>query len=170
MRNWLRTLLFITAFSPALLSIAWVKYDAHSLTSEVITLAIVGVIGSALPFLVLRLVERQGEFFTVDIKKVEQNDFMLLAFVGSYILPFLLRAADLSVGSISSVLIVLFVILWLINSLPAHPLLRMLRFRFYKVESSSGVVYTLISRREILEPKQIKSVKKISGAMLMEVY
>lgn len=168
MKNWLRTLLFITAFSPTLLSMAWVKYDAHGLNSDVITILVVGIIGSTLPFLVLNLVEKQGECFSVDIKKIESNDFMLLGFIGSYILPFMLKAADLSINSISIALVALFVVLWLINSLPTHPLLRVLKFRFYKIESSSGVVYTLISRRELIEPKQIKSVKRISGAMLME--
>lgn len=93
---------------------------------------------------------------------------MLLAFVGSYLLPLILRSAEISVNAIVVVLVATGAILWLISSLPAHPLLRILKFKFYKLESSSGMVYTLISRREIRDPKEVKSVKKLSETMLME--
>lgn len=168
MNNWLRTLLFISAFSPAFLSLAYVRYDLHGFTTDVIQLIIVGLVGLLFPVLILKLVERHGESFSIQIKKIESNDFMLLGFICSYILPFILRGADISLNTIMIVVLVLFIILWMINSLPSHPLLRFLNFRFYKVESSSGVVYILIARREILDPKQIKSVKKISSAMFIE--
>ena len=170
MRNWLRTLLFITAFSPVLVTIAYIKYSLQGWGIEVAQLLFVGMLGSLLPLLVVKLIENQGELFVIEAKKVESNDFMLIAFVSSYLLPLVLKAADLSVGSISIIIFILYLIFWLISSLPAHPLLRLFKFKFYKVESSNGIVYTLISRREIIDPKQIKAVKKVSGTMIMEIY
>ncbi|WP_320151137.1 hypothetical protein [uncultured Tolumonas sp.] len=168
MKNWLRTLLFISAFSPAFLSLAYVRYDLHGLTTDVIQLIFIGLVGLSFPVLILKLVKRHGESFIIQIKKIESNDFMLLGFIFSYISPFILRGADISLNTIMFIVLVLCIILWTINTLPSHPLLRFLKFRFYKVESSSGVVYILIARREILDPKQIKSVRKISSAMLIE--
>ena len=168
MRNWLRTLLFISAFSPALLTMAYVRYDIYGWRIDSLQLIVVGLLGLLIPIATIKLVESQGEEFKIQAKKIESNDFMLLAFVGSYMLPLILKSAEISINSIMVILFIIGFILWLISSLPAHPLLRVLKFRFYKIESSSGVVYTLISKREIRDPKEVKSVKKLSETMLME--
>mgnify|MGYP001175358531 CR=1 FL=1 len=168
MRDWMRTLLFLSAFSPALITMAYVRYDIHGWRLDVLQLLIIGLIGTALPLAIVKLVKLQGESFAIHAKKIESSDFMLLAFVGSYLLPLVLKASEVSVNAIVVVLAGIAIVLWLIGSLPTHPLLRFMRFRFYKVESSSGVVYTLIAKRDIRDPKDVKLVKKISGAMLME--
>lgn len=81
----------------------------------------------------------------------------------------MLKAIDISMEKAIFIIIALILVLGLINSIPYHPILRMIQFKFYKIESECGVVYTLISKREIKNPKEIKYVKKISNSMLMEV-
>jgi hypothetical protein len=44
-----------------------------------------------------------------------------------------------------------------------------LSYRFYKAEAANGVVYTLITNRNLLDPANVKRVKGISGSMLLEV-
>lgn len=168
MRNWLRTVLFISAFSPALITMAYVRYDLHGWRTDVLQLGVIGLIGSLIPFAIINLVRNHGESFNIQAKKVESSDFMLLAFIGSYLFPFILKGADVSFNSIAIILTVLGFVLWLISSLPAHPLLRIMKFRFYKFEASNGMVYTLISNRDIRDPREIGLVKRISQNMLME--
>jgi hypothetical protein len=168
MRNWLRAFLFVSAFSPALITMAYVRYDLFGWRTDVFQLIVIGLLGSLLPIAVIKLVKNQGESFNIKVKKIESSDFMLLAFVASYLLPLILKGADISVNAIAVVLVITGILLWLISSLPSHPLLRLLKFKFYKLESSTGMVYTLISRREIRDPKEVRSVKKLSETMLME--
>ncbi len=168
MRNWLRTFLFVSAFSPALITMAYVRYDIYGWRTDVFQLILIGLFGSIVPVSVIKLLKDHGESFNIQAKKIESSDFMLLAFVGSYLLPLILKGAEISVNAITVVLVITSILLWLISSLPAHPLLRALKFKFYKLESSTGMVYTLISKREIRDPKDVKSVKKISETMLME--
>ena len=166
MRDWLRTVLFMSAFSPALITLAYVRYDVHGWHTDVIQLGIIGLIGSAIPFAIMMLVKKQGEAFQIQVKKVESNDFMLLAFIGSYLLPLVLKGTDVSVNAIAVMLSIAGMVLWLMSSLPAHPLMRAMKFKFYKIESSNGVVYTLVSKRAILDPRDIGLVKRISPNML----
>lgn len=168
MRNWLRTFLFVSAFSPALLTLAYVRYDLHGWGTDILQLIIIGLLGSFIPFAIIKLVVTQGEVFRIQAKKVEPNDVMLLAFVASYALPLVLRGADVSVNTIVVILAFIGLICWLSSTVPAHPILRILKFRFYKLESDTGMVYTLISRRQIRDPKQITFVKQLSDSMLME--
>lgn len=168
MRDWLRTVLFASAFSPALITMAYVRYDVHGWRTDVLQLGTIGLIGTTIPFAIMMLIRKQGEAFKIQIKKIESNDFMLLAFIGSYLLPLILRGTDVSVNAIASILAIAAMVLWLMSSLPAHPLLRLMSFKFYKIEASNGVVYTLISRRAILDPRNVDLVKKISPTMLIE--
>ena len=168
MRNSIKTILFLSAFCPVLLSLAYVRYDAHGLTSDVVTLGVTGVVGSLLPILILEMVEKYSESFLFEAKKIESNDFMLLAFVFSYLFPIIAKASALTMTMTVFFTIGIVALLWGVDSIPAHPILRLIRFRFYKVESSTGVVYILISRREIRDPKNITYVKRISSSMLME--
>jgi len=147
---------------------AYVRYDIYGWRADVLQLGVIGLIGSIIPLAIVKLVKLHGEAFQVQAKKIESNDFMLLAFVGSYLLPLVLKGADVSVNAIAAILVAAGVVLWLMTSLPAHPLLRAMRFRFYKFESSNGVVYTLISKRDILDPRDIRRVRRISNNMLME--
>lgn len=112
---------------------------------------------------------KSSETLTFDAKKIESNDFMLFAFVSSYLIPIIVRASDLPFDAVVLVTIVIVSIFWFISSVPVHPLLRILSFRFYKIESSSGVVYILISKRKIRDPKTVNFVKKISEDMLVEI-
>lgn len=168
MRSWIRTLLFMSAFSPTLLVLACVRYDIHGLQSDVLTLLVIGVLGICIPLLILKMVSKSTEVTSFDAKKIKPNDFMLLAFIGSYFVPLIARASELSLFMTVILVLVILVVLWLVNSIPSHPVLRLFKYRFYEVESSAGVVYTLISKRDVLDPKQIKMVKKISSSMLME--
>lgn len=169
MRNWLKTILFISAFSPVLLTMSYVRYDLHGFQQDVWQLFVIGLIGSSLPILIIKLLYKSSESITFDSKKVESNDFMLVVSVVSYMIPIIARASELQFNMIVILTIVIIFVLWVVSSIPAHPILRLFSFRFYKIESSMGVVYTLISKREIKDPRSIKYVKKISETMLIEV-
>lgn len=168
MRNGLKTLLFLSAFSPALLTLAYVRHDVYGLDQVVLQLVLVGILGTAIAFLIARLTGRDGEAFSFEAKKVESNDAMLLAFVASYLAPLAMRAVDLKFSMVVFLTAIAILILWLMSAIPAHPVLRVFGYRFYKVESSAGVVYTLISKRDIHDAKSVRLVKKISESMLME--
>ena len=168
MRNYLKTLLFLSAFSPALITLSYVRYDAHGLRTETTILATLGIIGFLSSTVIIKFLNKKCESFRVIVKKVESNDFMLVVFVASYLTPLVVKCADISFNKIMAILSIIALLFWLTNSLPAHPLLRLFRFRFYKVELFNGMVYTLISKREIRDPSQITLVKKVSETMLVE--
>ena len=168
MRNWLKTVLFLSAFSPALISVAVARYWEKGFSWEVIYYALAGLAGAAVSLAVIALIRRYGEVINFTAKKIESNDMLMLGVFVSYTIPFLTKSSDITVGIVIAVFCVLAVFQWLTSSLPPHPLLRILRYRFYKVESDGGVVYTLLTHRELRSPKSVKRVLRISSSMLME--
>jgi len=169
MRNWLKTLLLLSALSPALITLAYVRYSKASVLGyDTLALATIGSIGTLLPIIILRSVEKHSETLHIQVKKVETNDALLIAFVASYLFPLVGKGMDMPFEAILFFLLFLGALLWFTSALPTHPVLRFFKFRFYKIESSTGMVYTLITKKEIRDPREIKNVKRLSETMFME--
>jgi hypothetical protein len=168
MRNWLKTLLIISAFSPTLLALAGVRYFLNGSDVVFYQLIIISLLGTSLPFLILFLVEKESEALTFKAKKVKSADHMLLVFVGTYIAPVVMKMVEIDFGITVIVVVVLACVSWVIPSVPSHPIMYLLKYRFYEVESDKGMVYTLISKRVIRNPGSISKVRQLSNSMIME--
>ena len=169
MRNWLKTILFVSSFSPTLLVLAGVRYySIGKLDSLVIQLSIISIIGIVLPFLILALVRKEAQRVNFSAKKVESADYYLLVFLGSYASPVVMKIAEIDFLMAVITIGLIFIVAWFVSNIPSHPILYLFKFRFYKVESSDGMVYTLITRRIIRSPSNVTRVMKLSSAMLME--
>lgn len=168
MRNYLKTLLFLSAFSPSLLSIAVAKYATSGSDASEIYYFIAGLIGIGVGISIMRLLRTYGETLTFSARKIEATDSAMIAVVATYIVPFIGKASDITALTVISLTLILTVVLWVTTALIPHPALRLLRYRFYKVESSSGVVFTVITTRDLNDPKELTRVKKITNSMLVE--
>ncbi|KJC44113.1 hypothetical protein UB31_21310 [Bradyrhizobium sp. LTSP849] len=169
MRNTLKTVLFVAAFSPALISVGVARLFGGSPFWDAIYYVAAGLIGSLMVVYVLTALKWRGEEFPFAVRKIESNDVLLLGVVVTYIFPFLARASDITVGAILLIGCVVWVVFWLTDATIPSPLMRLVGYRFYKAESANGMVYTLITRREIFDPRDVKTVKRISGSMLLEI-
>lgn len=169
MRNWLKTTLFVSVFSPALISLAIVKYMSEGFVRDVAYYAAGGILGTALTIAIISVIKRKSETIAFTAKKIKSNDAVMLTVVSTYFIPFLARASDITLGVAAVLIAAAAGVMWFTSSLPPHPVLRLLSFRFYEVESATGVVYTLVSQRDLLDPKHVRRVKRISSSMLVEV-
>ena len=168
MRNWLKTLLFLSAFSPALLSIAVSRYMSQGFCQNEIYYGACGIGGIALGACIMRFLQFFGETLTFTAKKIEATDATMLAVVATYVIPFVGKASEITFSVMVALTGLLALVLWVTSALIPHPVLRFIGFRFYKVESANGVVFTIITTRDLLDPTDIKRVKKITNSMLVE--
>jgi len=169
MRNILKAVLFVAAFSPALISVGAARFFSGSAFWDAIYYVVAGGAGSLTVVYILWALNWKGEAFPFSARKIESNDVLLLGVVVTHILPFLVRASDITVGIILVLGFLVWGIFWFTDATVPSPLLRIFGYRFYKAEAASGMVYTLITRREILDPRNVKTVKRISGSMLLEI-
>lgn len=169
MRKTVKAALFAAAFSPALISVGVARVMSAGLSWDAVYYIAAGAFGCLSIFYIMQALKWYGESFSFKVKKIEPNDAMLLGIVITYILPFFSKASDITATLIISIFSLGFMFFWITDSILPSPLMRLMSFRFYKIESDAGVVYTLISNRDILDPKDIKAVKKISNFMLVEV-
>lgn len=168
MRNSLKTILFLSSFSPTLLALASVRYYTAGVDLVFCQLVIIFILGVFVFTLIFKAIKTQGEVITLKVKKVESTDYFLFVFIAAYTAPIIMRMVEVKFEIISLILALMLVVLWVMPYIPSHPLMYMFKYRFYKIELDNGVVYTLISKKNIRDPKNITSVRLISDSMLME--
>lgn len=169
MRNWLKTALFVSAFSPALFSVALTRLWEQGPTWNSAYYAVGGCIGLLTLRYIVDALRWNGETLPIILKKIEANDAMMFGVIVTYFIPFVAKALDITFGGMLAVLGLACFGLWLSTSILPSPALRVMGYRFYKAEAANGVVFTLITDRDLLDPREVKTVKKISASMLLEV-
>lgn len=169
MRNWLKTILFVSAFAPVLLVLGAVRwYELGTADLVVFQMLVISLLGTSLPLLIIKLISEESEELAISVKKVESVDYILAIFIAAYFAPVVARLVSVDFIYWGFFVLVVLLVSWFISYVPTHPLLYLFKFRFYRVETEEGMIYTLIARREILSPKSISRVKKISFSMIME--
>ena len=169
MKKSLKAALFVSAFSPCLISIGAARFLAGAEFQDAAYYIAAGVIGTLVILYILSALKWHGEAFSFQAKKIESYDALFLGILAAYLIPFFVRAADLTLLSVLALLVGGFVFFWFTDATVPSPLMRLIGFRFYKAESASGMIYTLITTRQINDPSDVKQVKRVSASMLLEV-
>ncbi|MBY6266598.1 hypothetical protein EI613_32665 (plasmid) [Azospirillum sp. 412522] len=167
MRNWIKTLLLFSAFSPALLTLSYVRHEEEGLSYYVISLLAAGLAGLLSIFCIMKAINKYSEKISFTAKKIKPNDHLLIGFIFSYLIPIIARSAQLDAPKTTLLTLVVLFSLWLVSSVPAHPILSLFGYRFYEIEAAHGFVYTVISRKEIQRPEDVREVRKISSSFLI---
>lgn len=105
----------------------------------------------------LRYAARNAQKHEFQIKEFERDDKEMLAFLVTYLLPFLSTekmgfAGDWMTGTY--VLLVLFLVIAHAGAFHFNPVMALLGYHFYRVKNEDGVSHLLISRTELRRPKQ----------------
>ncbi len=166
MNTFTRTLFFLSAIAPAVVLSAAAQVYKHGGSTQAYGWIAGGALACMFPFLVIWAAAAQTEVLAFSAKKVESQDWLLVVFVVSYFIPLVSNLQDLEV--LALIAVVAAVLLATLDAIPCHPMLHVFRYRFYKVEGANGIVYTLISRRQLLSAAEIKSVRQLSTQLLLE--
>jgi hypothetical protein len=169
MRNTLKAALFISAFSPSLISVGVARLIYEAPFWDAVYYIIAGIVGTLLVFYIMSALKWYGESISFVAKKIESHDALLLGVTATYILPFFARAQDITLSIIVALCAVFFLVFLFTDVCVPSPLMRIFGFRFYKAEAANGMVYTLITDRDINDPGDVKAVKRLSSSMLLEV-
>ncbi len=161
MRNSIKAALFVTAFSPALISLGVARMLPPGNVWDGANYVIAGLIGCLFVVYIITTLRYYGEELNFEAKKVESYDALMLGPVVTYILPFFIKAGDISVWTLGFAHDFCQHFAWFTDATVPSPVMRLLSYRFYKIESGNGMVFTLITNKEILKPQDVKTVKNI---------
>jgi hypothetical protein len=166
MNIFLRTLLFASSLAPAVLISALAHWYTAGSTAEVFGWVAASGLTCLLPALAMIEAGRRTAVIPFKAKKIESQDWLLFAFIASYFVPLVTKVGSLEI--LACIFVIAAVLLATLEAIPAHPVLHLCRYRFYKVEGENGIVYTMITRRRILKASDIKTVKQLSPQLLLD--
>lgn len=162
-------LLTSTAIAPVALTYAWVAYQAGS------TQLAVMLFGLCIALLLiclglLRFSQNNLERVNFTAKSVEAADSENVAFLLLYLLPLFTGKINELTWQIWAPMIVIFAIITATSySYHFNPLLGMLGWHFYKVESSDGITYVLITKKQLRKAAEQMQVGQLTEYILIDL-
>jgi hypothetical protein len=165
----LRILLALTAIAPMSVSLAYIfAAHEHNLQLAVIAAFSCILLGAFSVWIVDRA-RSHLEKLPIVIKKAKSADKEVIGFFVAYVLPLVFRgqsAPDLGAWLMAS-LMLLFV-LWSTHALQVNPVLGMLGYHFYEVETADGITYLMITKRKISNVLSVGHVVQLSEYGILE--
>jgi len=164
-----RIMLSLTSVSPIFISLAYVEFfrEHHIWKGATFTLTFPGIFCFAK--FVVGKAKQSLERLPISIKKAKSTDKEVIGFCASYALPIIFRsesASDIQSWILASAILIS--VLITTNAMPINPILGLLGYHFYEVDSDSGIGYVLITKKHITNVSQINAVVQISEYGILE--
>lgn len=146
-----KLVLFVSSYAP-LLVILWIR-DALGNPRQSVILAWVALVSVVALFLYLGMATRLASH-SVLVRSANSRDSEAMSYIVSYLLPFLgLDSQDAADRISLLVFLVMLAVLYIgSNLIHMNPVLNLFGFRIIEIESESGKLTTLITRRGYIPP------------------
>ncbi|MBB2198803.1 hypothetical protein HLH44_15305 [Gluconacetobacter sp. 1c LMG 22058] len=169
LNNLFRVMLSLTSVCPIFISLAYVEYFRECHFYMALFFIVLFFVIVLLARTIINLSKKKLEIIPISIKKAKSTDKEVISFCASYALPVIFRSN--SVSDLQSWLVaasILFFVLLMTNAMPANPVLGVLGYHFYEVDSDAGMGYVLITKKQITHIRQITKVVQIGEYGILE--
>ncbi|WP_116828843.1 hypothetical protein [Pseudomonas syringae] len=164
-----RVLLALTAVAPVSVSLAYIfgalRGDWLLCVYAVCACLALGISSSWI------IAEASGKFerLPITIKKVKSADKEVVGFFVAYALPLMFKGGSgLDFGAWLLAGAMLIFVLWTTHALHVNPVLGLLGFHFYEVETLEGITYLMITKRTINNVTSITDVVQLTEYGILE--
>ena len=170
--SWFAKVFFATtAITPALLTYSIAAYLADNIREAVVLVVVAAILGSAC-FAILRYMRRHLEPMNFNATSVEVADQESISLLLICILPLLRPQFDfLEVDLQVWVLVLLVFIGVMMTGYGYHfnPLLNLIGWHFYKVNTVEGVTYVLITKKQLRKAIGTIKIGQVTEYMLIDL-
>ena len=167
--GWVRLALALTAIAPISIPLAY----AFGTRGRNYALALIALVSCALlTYVALKVVksaQRRLERLPVRITKAKCADKEVIGFFVAYVLPLVFRADSApDIGAWGLIVAMLFFVLWSTHATQVNPVLGILGYHFFEVETEGGITYLLITKSRINNAMGVKNVVQIGEYGILE--
>jgi hypothetical protein len=164
-----KIMLTASAIAPIAFTYAWVAYTQNETVVAIIALSS-GVVAVLLCIIVLRSAQKNLERMNFKPKAIESADRENIGFMVLYLLPlFTDKINTLNWALWIPTLVVFAVITAFGYSYHFNPLLGVIGWHFYKIESDDGVTYVVITRKHLRAASQALTVGQLTEYVLIDL-
>jgi len=164
-----RMLFALTAIAPLSVSLAYVYAARENNIRLAIIAALACVALGGAAYWIIAEAGKRLEKLPISIKKARSADKEVIGFFVAYALPLVFRGeASIDLGAWMVAAAMLLFVLWTTHSLQVNPVLGLVGFHFYEVETADGITYLMITRRKISNVLTVESVVQLSEHGILE--
>lgn len=160
-----------TSLAPVLLTLAFLEVRTHHLWCALDYL--IGVAGLILLTKgLLHLCKFRLGKLPIKLCKAKTSDREVIGFLLAYVLPLALTSGTTPTldGWAIVFLVGLFgVVVWGTHAYDFNPLLGLIGYHFFEVETEAGITYIVITRRSIVDVRQITEVVQLTEYVLLDL-
>jgi hypothetical protein len=167
--RFVRILFALTAIAPLSISLAFQFARSQNYAWAALAFALclgLGLLARA----IIGLASSRLETLNVTILKAKSADKEVIGFFVAYALPMIFRgqpsSPDLIAWLFASAMLLF--VLWGTQSMQVNPVLGVMGFHFYEVDTDGGVSYLMITRRKINNVLTIKRIVQLSDFGILE--
>jgi hypothetical protein len=120
---------------------------------------------------ILYLSRKQLEVLPIKLCKAKTSDREVIGFLLAYVLPLALTSGTTPQvdGWAIGFLVALFgLVVWGTHAYDFNPLLGLIGYHFFEVETDSGITYVLITKRSIVSVHQVAEVVQLTEYVLLD--
>lgn len=166
-----KALLVATSLAPVLFTLAFLEYRAGRFWPSGATYVAIAFLLGFICWAILHAARKQLQIVPFKVTAAATADKEVLAFLITYITP-LLFAGDPAAGIDKSTIVFLVLlfafVVWGTHAYDFNPLLGLLNFHFYDVTNSQGISYVLISRKHIVNVKDVTQVVQLTEYVVLD--
>jgi len=170
MLNWVSKLLLTsTALAPVLLVYAWVMY-ADSKNWTALGLVLLAAILVGIMLWLLSYCQKHLERSTFKVTSIEAADREYITFILLYLAPlFTAEFSDLNLNILIPTVMIFILVISTGYGYHFNPLLGILGWHFYKVNTDEGVTYVLITKKQLRSAKQCLKVGQLTEYIVIDL-
>lgn len=164
-----RIMLTASAIAPIAITYAWVAFTQDEIMVSAIALG-VGTSAVLMCLVVLRYARSNLEKMNFKPKSIEAADRESIGFMMLYLLPLFTDKINTLNWSLWLPTIVVFALITAFGySYHFNPLLGLIGWHFYKVESAEGVTYVIVTRKHLRAASEALTVGQLTEYILIDL-
>jgi MFS family permease len=152
-----------TSISPVLLIFFFKEFSSSWRWTSGLPYLIIAILLLVVLKFIIETAKRKLEIIPIYISEISNADKESLIFIFTYFIPLL----EIDSKMIFFLLILFFIIIFTTN-IYFNPLLGLLGYRQYKVKLKEGTTFILITKKTLINVKQVKSVVQLTDYILLE--
>lgn len=163
-------LLVVTSLAPILLAYAVNAWSNENQTAAYLY-GLIGVGFAVLCLLLLGFCKSQISVETLQVTKVKSVDKQALAFLIIYLMPLFAGASidfEAQPWTAGYVILIIGVVVYHSNAFAFNPVLALLWYHFYEVETAEGMTYLLVTRKILRQQKNSLKVVEIADYVYID--
>lgn len=160
-----KLILSITSLSPVALTFWFRDFSKNFNFSEGLLYLLIFFIIIIISFLMIFLAKSKLEIINVKINSVQNSDNEVISYIFAYILP--LIGFDLKITFF--ILLLYLFIVFTTNIYHFNPIIGLFGYHYYTISFENGTTFVLISKKTLMNSKEINSVVQLDDYTLLEV-